>query len=209
MDFATLEPTVSRKSGVKSGDLRVRRTQQHLKDALIALSLERGYAAVTVQDLTERAMVNRSTFYHHYADKYDLVVQCLEAMLLEVPSVRIDELLTIRTGEALPSAVHFCEHLAQHRDFYAVMLGSGGMPSFASHLRSIIERDVRDHTPVQGAHMTLLPVFVAQAVVSTAVWWLEQGRAFTPVQVACWYSTLVVPGVRALLETQAAEPTSS
>jgi AcrR family transcriptional regulator len=193
---------VSRNSGRNQSDLRVRRTQKHLRDALIALSLERGYAAVTVADLTERAMVNRSTFYLHYQDKYDLVVQCLEAMLLEVPSLQIDELFATRPGEAISSAVCFFEHLAQHRDFYAAMLGTGGMPSFASHLRSIIENDVRANSPTRAAPMTLIPVFVAQGVVSTAVWWLEQTNDITPRQVATWYTSLIVPGVRALLEAQ-------
>jgi AcrR family transcriptional regulator len=54
-------------------DLRVRRTRKTLQEALIALTIEKGFAAVTVRDITERAMVNRSTFYRHYLDKYELL----------------------------------------------------------------------------------------------------------------------------------------
>ena len=42
---------------------------------LIELTIEKGYAAVTVQDIADRAMVNRATFYRHYLDKYDLLDQ--------------------------------------------------------------------------------------------------------------------------------------
>ena len=57
--------------------LRVRRTRKLLQQALIEGTVEKGFAALTVRDITERAMVNRSTFYRHYLDKYDLLEQHL------------------------------------------------------------------------------------------------------------------------------------
>lgn len=60
---------------VEIEDLRVRRTRTTLQRALIELTVEKGFAAVTVRDICERAMVNRSTFYRHYIDKYDLLDQ--------------------------------------------------------------------------------------------------------------------------------------
>ena len=56
-------------------DLRVRRTRKLLQQAFLECTIEKGFAALTVRDITERAMVNRSTFYRHYLDKYDLLEQ--------------------------------------------------------------------------------------------------------------------------------------
>ncbi|MEM7029325.1 MAG: TetR/AcrR family transcriptional regulator [Chloroflexota bacterium] len=53
-------------------DLRVKRTRHFLIQAFEALLEEKGLQALTVRDITERAMVNRSTFYDHFDDKYDL-----------------------------------------------------------------------------------------------------------------------------------------
>ena len=61
-------------------DLRVTRTRKMLEEALIELTVEKGFAAVTVRDITERAMVNRSTFYRHYLDKFDLLEQYTNAV---------------------------------------------------------------------------------------------------------------------------------
>src|SRR5579862_8584332 len=61
-------------------DLRVRRTRKLLQQAFIELTVEKGFAALTVSDITERAMVNRSTFYRHYLDKYDLLEQFMNEM---------------------------------------------------------------------------------------------------------------------------------
>jgi AcrR family transcriptional regulator len=61
-----------------SSDLRVRRTQKLLREALIALIEERGFDAITVGELASRAMVSRAAFYRYYQDKYDLAEQLFE-----------------------------------------------------------------------------------------------------------------------------------
>ena len=58
-------------------NVRLRRTQKLLREALIALIEERGFDALTIGELTERAMVSRAAFYRNYQDKYDLVNQYL------------------------------------------------------------------------------------------------------------------------------------
>jgi AcrR family transcriptional regulator len=50
-------------------DRRILRTRRSLLDALVGLILEKGYEAVTVQDVIDRADVGRSTFYAHFHDK--------------------------------------------------------------------------------------------------------------------------------------------
>ncbi len=59
-------------------NLRLRRTQTLLREALIALIEERGFEALTIGELTSRAMVSRAAFYRNYQDKYDLVEQIFE-----------------------------------------------------------------------------------------------------------------------------------
>ena len=49
-----------------------------LREALIELIEERGFDALTVGEITERAMVSRAAFYRNYQDKYDLVEQIFE-----------------------------------------------------------------------------------------------------------------------------------
>ena len=53
-------------------DLRVRRSRKSLTDALCTLIRTRPLHKISVPDITEEAMVNRSTFYAHFVDKYDL-----------------------------------------------------------------------------------------------------------------------------------------
>jgi AcrR family transcriptional regulator len=59
-------------------DRRVARTRLALRESMKALIKEKGYQAVTVEEITERANLGRTTFYLHYRDKEDLFLEELE-----------------------------------------------------------------------------------------------------------------------------------
>ena len=44
-------------------------TQRELSEALIELSLAKGFPAVTIKDITDHLGVDRTTFYLHFKDK--------------------------------------------------------------------------------------------------------------------------------------------
>ena len=50
-------------------DRRSQRTRHLLSAAFVELLREKGYSAITVSDIIERANVGRSTFYSHFHDK--------------------------------------------------------------------------------------------------------------------------------------------
>jgi len=54
-------------------DPRVKRTRALIEQAFNGLLEEKGFQSISVQDITERAEINRSTFYAHFVDKYALL----------------------------------------------------------------------------------------------------------------------------------------
>lgn len=54
-------------------DPRVKRTRQLLEQAFTQLIHEKEFPSISVQDITERAEINRATFYAHFPDKYALL----------------------------------------------------------------------------------------------------------------------------------------
>jgi AcrR family transcriptional regulator len=67
----------------KTVDLRVRRTRKLLQEAFLKLMSKKSFQAITVQDISAEAMVNRSTFYDHFVDQYELaelLIQILNGM---------------------------------------------------------------------------------------------------------------------------------
>lgn len=59
-------------------DLRVLKTDRSIRESFITLLGEKPYERVTVQDILDRAMINRKTFYNHYRDKDDLAVRMMD-----------------------------------------------------------------------------------------------------------------------------------
>lgn len=76
---------------MKENDLRYIKTERAIREAFFALLEEGEFEKITVKDITERALINRNTFYLHYKDKFDLInsilvgfIQDLSAKALEV-----------------------------------------------------------------------------------------------------------------------------
>jgi AcrR family transcriptional regulator len=68
-------------------DPRVARTQKLIRDGLASLLAEKNFESISVQDIAERATVNRATFYAHYTDKFAL----LDAMIREDVGGRLSQ----------------------------------------------------------------------------------------------------------------------
>jgi AcrR family transcriptional regulator len=100
-----------------SEDLRVRRTRSLLQKAFIELTIEKGFTEVTVRDITERAMVNRSTFYHHYVDKYDLLSQHIDEAIALIYAQEADQLPERDLDQPSAGLVRILQHVQANADF--------------------------------------------------------------------------------------------
>src|SRR6266700_6566245 len=133
-------------------NLRVKRTRILLREALIALIEEQGFDALTVGELTERAMVSRAAFYRNYQDKYDLVEQIFE----EAMSALLGAVGDLGAEHPAEVWVKFFEHIAQYERLYRALLGSSGSPWFVRKMRAslaglIKERGHLPHGPDASA----------------------------------------------------------
>ena len=54
-------------------DPRIKRTRALIEQAFLDVMLEKSFTSMSIQDITEKAGVNRTTFYLHFTDKYELV----------------------------------------------------------------------------------------------------------------------------------------
>lgn len=59
-------------------------TQDKIIKSFVAIAKEKGVATVTVSDIIKRADVNRSTFYRHYVDKFDLIEKVEDGVIDQI-----------------------------------------------------------------------------------------------------------------------------
>src|SRR5260221_3426472 len=106
-------------------DVRAKRTDKLLLEALIELTVQKGFAAVTVSDLTKYAGVNRATFYRHYEDKFDLLnhyVRTVYELLDSMPDAGLPMPTDVSAIPAAPGLVAIFEHIRANARFYRLML---------------------------------------------------------------------------------------
>src|SRR5512136_2678638 len=113
-------------------NLRVRRTQRLLREALIELIEERGFDALTVGEIAERAMVSRAAFYRNYQDKYDLV----EQIFAEAMQALLGAVAEAHTAHSPEIWVRFFQHIAEYEQLYRALLGRKGSPWFVLKMRA-------------------------------------------------------------------------
>ncbi|MBR6350308.1 MAG: TetR/AcrR family transcriptional regulator [Lachnospiraceae bacterium] len=68
---------------MKKMDLRVVKTLKSIDEALLAELQEKQFQNVTVESICRRAQINRTTFYKHYKDKFELLNNYLDRFLDE------------------------------------------------------------------------------------------------------------------------------
>ncbi|MEO8607892.1 MAG: TetR/AcrR family transcriptional regulator [Chloroflexota bacterium] len=182
-------------------DLRVLRTHIQLQRAFIELTVEKGFGAVTVSDITERAMVNRSTFYRHFLDKYDLLDNYMNWV---DDTVTADDFAMDKLGSSgKPTGlIRLLEHVQKFADFYRVMLGQKGDPVFTERFRQYSMKRYRFllsnaelQEPPNSPPVELKLNYISCAGVGAIMWWLENGQPCTVEQLATWLSQLSMSSV--------------
>lgn len=187
----------------KKTDRRVQRTLALLRDALMELIQEKGYDAITVQDITDRANVARTTFYLHFRDKDELLFEGMRVIYDEL----VERELRVAGENTLgfldiASASDF-EHVAEHAAFYRVMLSERGSMAFTvrvlDYLASVCLTDMVEPLEAEGKQPRIPPGFIAHILAGAQIgvmrWWLQNDMPHTPDEMGVMGRDLMVNGL--------------
>lgn len=86
---------------MNQNDLRVIKTRKNIENVFLSLLMEKDFHKITIQDILDRALINRSTFYKHYTDKYQLAESLCGEILETLKSGVIDRLDCDTVDDAL------------------------------------------------------------------------------------------------------------
>lgn len=179
----------------KTLDRRVQRTRRLLQDALVASVIEKGYEAVTVQDIIDRANVGRATFYAHFADKQTLLtsrIEDLRALLLEQQRAAPGRLTF-----SLPMLEHARTHLPMYRSIVGRESGAFIIQRIHRMIADLARHDIRALAPKERPErQQLLVEFVAGAFMAVLTWWLDQGATLPPTAVDGVFQGLATRGLK-------------
>jgi AcrR family transcriptional regulator len=197
-------------------DRRIQRTRQALRGALLELIKEKGFEAISVEEITERANLGRATFYLHYKDKEDLLLEEFR----EIASNRVQVLSEIPVliwksnqgqieladehAPMMPLLLVF-EHAAQNAALYRILLRGESSQRIIEQIREIIVQSINEIVrtrmqtePPPGppeVPIEMLAAYFSGALMSTLNWWLRQTEPMSPEEMARKFQHLFFPGV--------------
>jgi AcrR family transcriptional regulator len=168
-------------------DRRVQRTRQLLQDTLVALILEKGYEAVTVQDILDRANLGRSTFYSHYPGKDDLLRSLFENIHKAVAAHGMDLALF--------------QYAQRDQNLFKALLGKEGgsvllkeaQQQLASHMSQHLKQLVADEKKIL-VPLDVLVHYLVSAFLALLVWWLDNDLPYSAERMNEIFRQLTMPG---------------
>ena len=193
----------------KKYDRRVRRTQRGLQDALIQLILEKGYDSVTIEEITNRADLGRTTFYLHFRDKEELLMHAIDticedfieqhsSLLAEIDNPE-NALKKLRYNLDERILFHIFAHARDNADLYKVMLRGEGGPRAAQRFANIIrDETVRRLNQIKGLEIKvpvkIFAVCFTGMIMEMVTWWLEEDQPYPIEEMVSFFQQMFLFG---------------
>ncbi len=182
-------------------DRRVQRTRTQLRDALIALILERGYDDLTIQDITDKADMRRATFYLHYKDKEELLLKALsesfDELVQQMESIRQNDILAGKTN--VEAFLVMFRHAEQNARLYRVILNGQSGVAVANRIREYLAALLLSSLKALPSEQLAVPPeilahYMAGAELAMITWWLNHDMPYSAQQMAEMVQRLTLHG---------------
>ena len=192
---------------VSASDPRVIRTRNLLMDALMDLVAKKNFASLTIQDVTNQAGLNRTTFYLHYCGLHELLEDSARTLFNQM---RVEIYANIPpdfqqdSTRLEPFVESVFRHLAQHEKFYRAMLGKQGDPFFRALFQNLLSElifePMADEIPEDPDHQfEMTQRFFSSGFAGIASWWLENEMPISPKEASLQIVRDILPGYLRLL----------
>lgn len=188
---------------MKLEDRRVRRTKQLIKQSLIELMHEKPFKDITVKDITERADLNRGTFYLHYVDIYDLLSKIEDETLQAIEEMMLDYRCKINMPSCYELLDELFSYIEDNRDLFEVLLHSQSEGIFLNKLQYLIKTMGLDlmkmfYKDTSRPHYSYFLSFVLNGVLGVTEQWFNNGMDMSSTEMATMIDHFIMDGISIL-----------
>ncbi|WP_077324852.1 TetR/AcrR family transcriptional regulator [Virgibacillus siamensis] len=186
----------------KKEDRRIKKSKQSIKKAFINLIHEKGFGAISVHDIAERADINRGTFYLHYKDKFDLFEKYVDELLNElIVTIELSnqekELISQREIKER-DYIEFFNHFQKHACFYKAMFNYKGDTYFYNRFFDVFKshfckefKELKINDEQLKVDKAFLIHFMVYAHFGSINYWLESDMTDSPETMGEQFNTLL------------------
>ena len=170
-------------------DRRVRKTKAQLREGLAHLMLEKSIKEITVKELVDKVDINRSTFYLHYADIYQMLQQIEEEALENITHILENCPVDFSNNEStLEFVTKFFAILDSDKDLCRALLGPHGDMAFVEQIENLLAGTFLKHLPgtfpKNDSNLKYAYAFILNGCVGLIKTWLSQPVQESPAHMA-------------------------
>ena len=188
----------------KKQDLRVIKTKKVLFETLISLMKNKTFEEIRVSDICSKALINRSTFYSHYADKYELL-----ADLINEYKNTLEEMLNtnehiINTKEYFIDAIKIIlKHIDENRDVYHSILTNNRNSVVMDILLDVINKNLKQKLQesndiTKNIPSDIVATFYLGAVSSICISYLHNNKTYSDKEIIDYLNKLIPNNINKL-----------
>lgn len=180
------------------GDLRTTRTYKLLKNALLELLSKESFDNIRVNDICNLAMVHRTTFYSHFADKYELLDYCINDIEKDLLSDFSGKKYSTSKEFYTSLIMNILSYLGSKKLFFKNMINNNYSTgiitvlhnSAISKISELLEKEeksgVKFNTPIK-----IMAEFYSGALTSIIMWWLRSNSNISDEQLCDYIIALI------------------
>ena len=160
-------------------DLRIVKTEKALYEGLLKLMSEKSFEDINVVDICEIALINRSTFYAHYNDKYELLMGIINNLKENLLTTIEQNNYDVNSKEYYLEMISLIlDHLDKAKDIYRSILISNKSSVLIDILTEVAVKDINKRIEISNINKKNVPTdifvkFYLGAVFSVGIEWLS------------------------------------
>ncbi len=166
---------------MKNQDRRIKYTKLVLKETLITLLKTKSISKITIKELCEQADINRSTFYAHYQDQYDLLKTIEKDFFLEIKNY-LKKYQKNNKSELTTILEHILIYIKENQELSKILLGDPNFSSLQKKIMLLIQEPTIKEWYQEESEYPL--IFAISGSIGIIQEWLKNNMQETPTEIA-------------------------
>jgi AcrR family transcriptional regulator len=186
---------------IEKVDRRVKYTKMFLKESLVELMREHPISKISVKMLCEAADINRSTFYAHYTDQYDLLKQLELEVIAELEKHITKDAFSQQTAQTILSMNQILDYISRNADIFKILLSENGNSTFQKEIMILAQEkiisDILSNPDIDERTSEYLQCFAVTGALSMVQKWLHDDMVESTEKMSEFASKILYNGVSA------------
>lgn len=187
----------------KKTDLRIIKTKNLMFNTLIELMKTKTFEEIKVSDICNEALINRSTFYSHYENKYDLLVDFINNLKEEFKSELNKNNTNLNTRDYYIELLKiFLNHIENRKDMYTSIMINNRNSIMMDILLSVVNNDLLTKIKNDKTKTTIPSDIIAKfylgGVINLGVEWLKDNAKYSKEELIEYFNKLIPENINTL-----------